>query len=343
MADLKFSIWNQLPAPKVEQAWNEFLERADVPSCYTSPFYFKDPLLAGARRFAILAERGNDIVGVLTGIDKGTRVDSGLCQRPQISIDRSSDPATIASALAEGLQSVSQRAKLLTFYTWRRMAPESRPFRCSTYCNGVVMVDLTQGPERLFNGFSKTRRNAIRASMRSGVEVTLASTPEDFAGWYSVYKAWIATKGKTPVALSVMEQGFRHTDIRKVFVARHEGQIIAGSIFRLYQKGLVEYAANCSLPQFQHLKPNELLIGKAIEWASNEGFVSFSLGGNNLFKRKCGGRVDPVYRYRADRTLLRRYDIEEYVRKRVKKGLSYMSPRVSGLLNRVAKRTSTDD
>ncbi|MGH9470145.1 MAG: GNAT family N-acetyltransferase, partial [Terriglobia bacterium] len=98
---------------------------------------------------------------------------------------------------------------------------------------------------------------------------------------------------------------------RLLYLARQEGKIIAGTIIRWHPGGMVEYGRNNSLPEYLNLKPNDLLLWKAIEWACAEGVSVFSLGGAGNFHREFGGKLVPIYRYRLDRTFLRRYDRQE--------------------------------
>jgi len=89
------------------------------------------------------------------------------------------------------------------------------------------------------------------------------------------------------------------------------GQVVAGITLRFFPGGTVEYSSNSSLDAFLHLKPNDLLLWNAVEWACGEGFRRFSLGGAHRFLREFGGTVTPIYRYRLDRTFLRRHDLKE--------------------------------
>ena len=73
----------------------------------------------------------------------------------------------------------------------------------------------------------------------------------------------------------------------------------------------MEYANNSSLEDFLHLRPNDFLVWSALEWACQQGFRRFSLGGSHQFLREFGGQIIPVLRYRVDRTLLRRHDLRE--------------------------------
>ena len=89
--------------------------------------------------------------------------------------------------------------------------------------------------------------------------------------------------------------------------------IVAGITLRFTPGGIIEYAANCSIKEDQKLKPNDVLHWRVIEWACKEGFTLYSLGGAHLFLRKFGGALLTTYRYRLDRTLLRRHELKEKV------------------------------
>lgn len=111
--------------------------------------------------------------------------------------------------------------------------------------------------------------------------------------------------------------------------------MIASSAVRFYPGGLVEAASNCSLDEYLHLHPNDLLLWKTMEWACVNGFPKISLGGAHPFLRKWGGIVVPIHRYRMDRTWLRRHDVRETVRDFGRKSLHRMPPPVEKAVRRL--------
>jgi hypothetical protein len=74
---------------------------------------------------------------------------------------------------------------------------------------------------------------------------------------------------------------------------------------------LFESAANSSLDQFIHVKPNDLLQWRGIQWACAQGLRRHSLGGAHEFLLRFGGTVVPILRYRMDRTLFLRHDLTD--------------------------------
>ena len=312
--DRSFAILHDFPAPAIEKAWRNCLSRVDAPAHYNSPEFFLEPYWAGKRPFAILAFDHGAIVGVLTGLKEGNRVTSGLQSRPQICVDKTVDFDAALRSLAQGLLAEGSAANLITVYSWSSLSLhsfESNHFR-RRELEGDVVLDLTEGPEALFKQFHASRRKNIRHGIRIGIEVLPAKTLEDAEAFYRVHARWHQTKRKkivTPqLAWDVFSQRFFQSSNFIFMLAHYSGKVIAGITLRFYPGGLVEFSNHSSLDDFLHLKPNDLLQWKCIEWAYREGFRRCSLGGAHTFHRRFGGTVIPISRYRLDRTFLRRHD-----------------------------------
>ena len=106
---------------------------------------------------------------------------------------------------------------------------------------------------------------------------------------------------------------------RLLLLARHEGKIIAGVVIRFFPHGVMEYAANSSLQDALHLRPNDLLHWRAIEWGCREGMTHYSLGGAHLFLRKFGGEIVPTTRHRLDLSIFRRFAIGDWIADRAER------------------------
>jgi hypothetical protein len=309
-----YLILHDFPSPKEEAAWRELLRRVDVPAHYNSPEFFVEPHLGGNRRFAVLALQGERVVGALTGIHEGDQVNCGATTRPQICFDRTIDRAPLLEVLVQGLLAEAGQAKLVTVFSSILLGPFlSQGFR-SRPMPGVVMLDLTQGKEKVFGQFDSNRRRNIRSSIQQGVEVSEATNAEEIAVLYDIYKDWCKRKGRSPIPYEMERAIFQSTRAnRKILLARVKGKVVAGTVFRFLPGGLVEYSRNNSLPEYLRFRPNDLLQWRAIEWACVEGFPCFSMGGSSAFHKKFGKQIAPIYRYRLDRTWLRRHDLREAI------------------------------
>jgi len=180
---------------------------------------------------------------------------------------------------------------------------------------GNVVIELGDGPKALFSALDRKRRANIRLANRNGLSLRQAATPEDLEEFYRVYLSWRQTKRKKiegePIDRAVFEYRMQHPEFFRIFLACLGGKIVACINLRFCPGGLVEYANNSSLERFLYLRPNDFLVWSAMEWACQQGFRRFSLGGSHQFLREFGGRIVPVWRYRVDRTLLRRHDLRD--------------------------------
>jgi Acetyltransferase (GNAT) domain len=314
MEDSSKATWTILHSyptdSNVETRWREFLARADFAAHYVSPEYFREPFFRDKRPFVVLAWQGERVVAAVSGVHEDGQLVCGLMSRPQACIDTTADPAVVADGLAGGLSEEADSDKVITFYSWNALNTLEKHGYRSKQEEGVVMLDLTEGPDELFKQFVDSRRRNIRKAIKRGIEVSIGSTRDEFKAYYDIYAEWCRRKQIGSVTFEVLEEAF-HLPYRRLFIARYEGKIIAGTIIRLYPNTLIEYAANSSLVDYLELRPNDLLHWRVIEWACAEGYKRYSLGGAHLFLRRFGGSIVPVYRYRVDRTWLHRYELKE--------------------------------
>jgi hypothetical protein len=306
-----FIVLHTFPPPDIEARWRAFMKRADVASHYVSPEFFREPFFKDLRPFAVLAIDKSEVTGVATGIHQGDAVACGIPPRPQVALDKTADQTATADLMAEGVLAEARGAGLIRMYSWSPLETLGRRGFRSRQEEGVVMLDPSSGAESLFRQFSKGRKAAIRSAIRQGVEVRQAEGDEDYLQYYELQRRWHLKKGIPLMPLEVLEEAYKLKDNRRLFLAYHSGKIVAGSVVRFVPGGLLEYAANNSLEEFLHLKPNDLLQWRIIEWACAEGFQSYSLGGTHLFVRTFGGAIVPTYRYQLDLTFFRKHMLRE--------------------------------
>jgi hypothetical protein len=202
--------------------------------------------------------------------------------------------------------------RLLTVHAWQPLtALRHLGFRELIKPDALVMLDLTKGPDQLLKEMVGTRRTDIRKGIKNGVEVREATTREDILAHYRIRGDW-STRKHLPFVSYRPEQTMEYlAHGRRIFVAVHDGEVIASSVVRFCKGGIVEYTSNASLRDKMILKPNDVLQWRIIEWACREGFTRYSLAGAHPFLRKFGGELIATYRYRLDRTFLRRHDARE--------------------------------
>ena len=322
----------------VHDRWRKFLTGADFATHYVSPEYFHEPFFRDKRPFVLLAWQGERVVAALSGIHEEQQLICGLMSRPQVCFDNTVDLAAVSDALVAGLLKEAESDKLITFYSWVPLNTLSKHgYRCKQE-EGVVMLDLTKGPDELFRQFADTRRADIRNAIKRGLEVVIAGTRDEFRAYYELYADWCQRKRIAPSSFEVVEEALRLPN-RRLFLARYEGKIIAATIIRLYPGAMIEYAANSSLVEYLKFRPNDLLQWRVVEWACGEGYKRYSLGGAHLFARRMGGSIVPVYRYRIDRTWLRRYELKEALGKSARNMFNALPGSLKTLVRRALKKS----
>lgn len=315
---MNHEIITSIPHGDLAARWNAFARTAPFATHYVTPNYFTDPYICG-ERFSILAVDDNGkISAVLTGIIDGDRIVSGMFSRPQMVFGRGVDRSSAVAALVDGIARIGMSAKLVEIYSWEPITEfesHSMQARTSNETTSVVMIDLLQGPDAIFAKFSQTRRSEIRKAIRQGlVEVKELDSDEELAEVYKIQCDWNERKGHRPDTFEQVRTAVSQIGNRKVFIAKTGGKVIAASFYRFCPQGVVEYAANFSTPEYQKLRPNDLIGWHAIEWACRMGFSYFSMGGSHLFLRRFGGEVMQTHRYRRDMSLFKIHDLGENAR-----------------------------
>ncbi len=299
------------PEPGVERAWRRYTLRERYPTQYLAPEFLIEPFFAHKNPFAILLFKEAEVVAVLTGIHEKEYVHCGNSGSPQLSVSPacgSEGFATLIKALRA--ESGNKGATIASFYR----IPELKHFGFFDRTSGAtMMLDLQQGPEAVYKQFNKGRRSDIQFALRSGVEIIEATSLDDFERYYQVHFDWCTRKNLPHHSHEVMIRALQLRSNRRLFLAIHEGKVIAGSIFRFLENGIAEYAANNSPEEYQSLRPNPLLNWAAIQWAAKLGLKTLSMGGSHPYLRHFGGKEVPIYRYSLDSTLLKMFRLREWL------------------------------
>ncbi|MCX8072423.1 MAG: GNAT family N-acetyltransferase [Candidatus Binatia bacterium] len=96
----------------------------------------------------------------------------------------------------------------------------------------------------------------------------------------------------------------RSGKLAKVFVARHQGKLLAGGIFP-FDQHTIYYLDGASAVEVQALRPNNLLHWEVIQWAAEHGIRIYDMVGAGIagvarFKRTFGPKEVPyTYSWRA--------------------------------------------
>ena len=141
-------------------------------------------------------------------------------------------------------------------------------------------IDLRQPLKTIRQKYKKGTRWAVRAAKNRGVKIREVESPDDLEKIYEIY---VENMKRIPhgAALLPYDLFFNVNKSKngKFFVSTFKGKIIGASAV-LYSRvtNSVEYFINCSDKKYLSLRPNNLMMDSAIEWAKMEGFAMFNLG-----------------------------------------------------------------
>ncbi|GAC1430650.1 MAG: hypothetical protein NVSMB65_04170 [Chloroflexota bacterium] len=185
----------------------------------------------------------------------------------------------------------------------------------------TIVVDLRPPPDDLAALQKPKTRYNTRLAGRRGVVVTEATTTEEVRAWCELMAITAARDSFTAYSSDYYLdawQSLRAAARGALFLARHEGRLLAGILVSVFGPEAV-YLFGASGNDDRHLMPNNLLQWEAMLWARARGATRYDmwgipdteapdepLRGVARFKEGWGGAVvryagafDRVYRPRA--------------------------------------------
>jgi lipid II:glycine glycyltransferase (peptidoglycan interpeptide bridge formation enzyme) len=141
----------------------------------------------------------------------------------------------------------------------------------------TVVLDLRQEEEALLGGMKGKTRYNVRLAEKRGVSVEAAEPEEALAAWYELYRL---TAGRDRIAIhsydyyrslfEVAREGNCRDLSLRLYLARHEGDLLAGIITARY-RGSAYYLYGASSNEKRNLMPAYALQWRAIRDARREG------------------------------------------------------------------------
>ncbi|MBS3917355.1 MAG: peptidoglycan bridge formation glycyltransferase FemA/FemB family protein [Deltaproteobacteria bacterium] len=170
-------------------------------------------------------------------------------------------------------------------------------------------LKLGQDEERLLSGFRDSTRRNIRKAIGEGVEVKSSNTTEGMKEFYRLNSLTRKEHGLPPQPYRFFVKVLEHIisrDLGQVYLASRAGKNIAGAIY-FHFNGKAYYKYGASDKNYQHLRPNNLVMWEAIRCYSGNGTRSLCMGrtepdheGLLQFKSGWGTTEQPIRYYRYD-------------------------------------------
>jgi lipid II:glycine glycyltransferase (peptidoglycan interpeptide bridge formation enzyme) len=144
----------------------------------------------------------------------------------------------------------------------------------------VMLLDLSAGVDKVFEGFKPKWRYNIRLAERKGVVVRPA-TRQDLPAWHAIYLETAARDGFTGRGLTYFQTLFdvlEPVEMMRMWVAEHDGVMLAGIIVMSAGERST-YVYGASSGEGRNLMPNHLLQWEAIQWSCERGMKVYDLHG----------------------------------------------------------------
>jgi lipid II:glycine glycyltransferase (peptidoglycan interpeptide bridge formation enzyme) len=170
----------------------------------------------------------------------------------------------------------------------------------------TLVVDLTQSLDELQSNMRKNTRYNIRKSDREGIEVRNVGDLSLFGQFRDIYRDTVKRQGWTAYSTEYIKaeyELFAQDDMAEMFVAYHEGNPIAASIF-LFYKDEVIYHHSGSYTKYRDLPSSYAIQWAIMKYAKEHGYKTYNLWGVcdkedkdhpwyglSLFKYGFGGHV----------------------------------------------------
>jgi hypothetical protein len=170
------------------------------------------------------------------------------------------------------------------------------------------ILDLPDDAEELRRSWKKTSNNlfrSLRKADRAGVTVREGRDESDLRAFYALYLRTMRRRCSLPRPYRQLAEDRRllgPDGTFRLFVAEHEGDIVAGGVFHAF-RDTVDLLYNGSDDSRLDVRPNHALYWHAIRWATEAGYRHLDFGharpDSSLarFKAQWSAEEQPEYRY----------------------------------------------
>lgn len=237
----------------------------------------------GFRPLYLVHKTGDQCDGVLPLME----IDSWLTGRRGVSLPFTDhcEPLSLSGQTSEAL--AEETTTLARERRWRhwelRGGTQTLGLPVTVAFHGHLL-DLSPGPEKLFARCADAVRRAVRKAERSEIALSFTHSRENMEAFHRLLCRTRQRHGVPPQPWHFFENIRRHVleaGHGRLVLAWSEGRPIAGAVFFHFGRTVV-FKFGASLEQFQHLRANNLVFWRAIEWHAAAGFETLDLGRTSI-------------------------------------------------------------
>jgi peptidoglycan pentaglycine glycine transferase (the first glycine) len=153
----------------------------------------------------------------------------------------------------------------------------------------VMILDLSPGLDKVFEGFKSKWRYNIRLAERKGVTIREGNR-DDIGPFYAILQETARRDRFVVRARSYFEKMWDELQphgMLKMFMADYEGRPIAGILLTCMGERVI-YTYGASSNEHRNVMPNHLIQWTAIRWAADNGYRAYDFRGVSPIR---GGKV----------------------------------------------------
>ncbi len=302
MSQDDYELW--LSDAAVDPQWDRFVESAfDGHHVQTAGWANVKALLGWKAARVVASERGTPVGGAQLLL-REIPVFGAVGYVPKGPI-AAKDDAALRSRLIDAVTELadSRRVRHLTvqppnhghdfvpLLTARDFAVSSVPVAPAV----SLMIDLSPSIDEIMAQLSRKTRYNVRVGQRKGIKVR-----EGDAGDLTTYHTMLATTAKRqgfglyPIRyFQAMWQHLHPTGHLKLFIAEHEGEVVAGQLIVPFGETVINKLSVWS-GLHGDKRPNEALQWNSIEWSKANGYRYYDFEGINRAAAEALRRNEPI-------------------------------------------------
>ena len=145
-------------------------------------------------------------------------------------------------------------------------------------------LDLSQGKEQISKKIRKNYFRNIKKAINNNVKFRISHSKSAMDEFYKLNCMTRQSHGLPPQPYKFFKKIYEHIISPKkgiISLASYNDKSIAGAIFFHFNKHAI-YKFGASNKNFHHLRPNNLVMFKAIEWYADNGFLTLDFGRTDI-------------------------------------------------------------
>lgn len=271
--------------PITDSRWKAFIEQQDHASIFHHPEWLK----------VLNKQYGYHTVAICTVTNNIITAGIPFCEVFSLTNKRKlvslpfSDYCTPLFDCEKSINEIYRETKIL--YKMKKINCSeiySNTTECSGY-NSVLnsylhLLDIKEDEDKMMRTFDRTKRQGIAKAEKQGLEVILSRELPEVLSFFSLHLMTRRSKGVPVQPIGFFKKIYEYiikNNLGFVIIVKKDNVNIASGLFMHYNNVLT-YKYNASNCDYLHLRPNNLIVWKALQQGIKEGYKIFDFGKTDL-------------------------------------------------------------